>query len=181
MDKVIERLLSQVEMKFGQKPKTPSMFAQLSLDIQKESKANISISTLKRLWGYVNSGHVPSLETLSILSQYVGFRDWDDYRQEYSESDFVSGQMFNAESIEVGKRMMLSWLPNHSCVVEHLGHGSFQVKRAERCKLQVGDIFQTEIFGVGLPLYARNLMRNGVCHQLYVAGARTGLQQITFL
>lgn len=181
MNQVITYLLRKVEAKYGQHPKTPGMFDLLALDIKKTCGQSISVSTLKRVWGYVQSTHEPSQETLSLLARYVGSRDWDDFQQSYSESGFINRPVITADHIPAGQLLRLSWQPDHHCVVEHLGDGLFVVRQSEGSKLMAGDTFYTEIMGVGLPLYAHDLTHDGVRHKLYVAGAHSGLQNIVKL
>lgn len=178
MNQTITYLLRKVEAKYGQRPQTPGMFDMLALDIKKTCGQPISASTLKRVWGYVQSTHEPSLETLSLLARYVGSHDWNEFRQTCSESGFINRPVITADLIPMGQLLRLSWQPDHHCVVEHQGDGLFLVKHSEGSKLSVGDTFHSEIMGVGLPLYAHDLIHNGIKHKLYVAGAHSGLQDI---
>lgn len=48
---------------------------------------SISLSTLKRLWGYVPYTSRPRLTTLNILSRYVGYRDFSAFCEALQEED----------------------------------------------------------------------------------------------
>ena len=103
MNQTITYLLRKVEAKYGQRPQTPGMFDMLALDIKKTCGQPISASTLKRVWGYVQSTHEPSLETLSLLARYVGSHDWNEFRQTCSESGFINRPVITADLIPMGQ------------------------------------------------------------------------------
>ena len=41
----------------------------------------VSRTTLMRFWGYVDEGVTPRKTTLDILTQFLGYQDWDNYCQ----------------------------------------------------------------------------------------------------
>lgn len=75
----IECLKLEIEKRMGKPLKSPTDFNQLSLRLQKELKEEISISTIKRIWGYVEAKHNTRYTTLSILSRFIGYIDWYDF------------------------------------------------------------------------------------------------------
>ena len=75
-DHEIKELIKMVETKLGRPLAAPVDFSLLSLEIEKTLNETISISTIKRLVGYVNDEHRPSVTTLNLLSRYVGFNNW---------------------------------------------------------------------------------------------------------
>ncbi len=77
----IERLKKAIEAKAGRKILTPKDFDYLSACIAEELHEPISVSTLKRLWGYIQSSSNPRLSTLDMLSQFVGSENWETFRQ----------------------------------------------------------------------------------------------------
>ena len=46
--------------------------------------------TFKRIFGFVKYPFSPSLQTLNILSQFLGFKDWYDFEQAYSDFFVIS-------------------------------------------------------------------------------------------
>ena len=77
-DDAIFLLKKEVENKMGFSLKAPTNFDALISRVLKETGETLSISTIKRLWGYVSQSSTPRLSTLSILSRFVGYRDFDD-------------------------------------------------------------------------------------------------------
>ena len=67
----IERLKKVIEAKVGRKIQTPKDFDYLSACITEELHEPISVSTLKRLWGYIQSSGSPRLSTLDMLAHEI--------------------------------------------------------------------------------------------------------------
>ena len=68
----------------GRRMLTPKDFEFLRNSIYEECHEMVSISTLKRLWGYNRYDNTPRLSSLNPIARYVGFRDWDDFLQHQS-------------------------------------------------------------------------------------------------
>lgn len=75
----IERLKDAVVTVFGQTLDAPTDYERLSADIQRRTGELISVSTLKRLFGYIKPGTIPRPSTLSVLARYVGSAGWSDF------------------------------------------------------------------------------------------------------
>lgn len=72
-------LRKMVEDSVSRKIKTPADFQFLTGVIQERCKETLGVTTLKRLWGYVDGYDSTRYSTLSVLARCVGFRDWDDF------------------------------------------------------------------------------------------------------
>jgi len=57
-------------------------FEMLSDRIAAETGIVLSVSTLKRVWGKVKYGNLPSATTLNTLARFAGFAHWRDFRQQ---------------------------------------------------------------------------------------------------
>ena len=79
MTEHIERLRDAAEQKVGRRMHTPKDFDFLRDCIYGECHEMVSISTLKRLWGYNHYEGTPRVSSLNPIARYVGYRDWDDY------------------------------------------------------------------------------------------------------
>ena len=75
----ILHLREMVETSVARKMKTPADFQFLTGVIQERCKETLGVTTLKRIWGYVEGYDTTRYSTLSILARCVGFRDWDDF------------------------------------------------------------------------------------------------------
>ncbi len=75
----IIRLRQAVEQTAGRPMLTPKDFDFLSANISERLKETVSVSTLKRLWGYTSSYATTRTATLDILSRYVGHDSWEEF------------------------------------------------------------------------------------------------------
>ena len=73
------RLKEEVELLVGRKIRSPKDFDFLARQILGYINEKISVSTLKRMWGYVASESKPSLFNLDLLSCMVGYPDWNAF------------------------------------------------------------------------------------------------------
>ena len=83
----IERLKASAEQKVGRQMHTPKDFDYLRERIYEECHEMVSLSTLKRLWGYDRYEGTPRISSLNPIARYVGFRDWDNFLQHQSDGD----------------------------------------------------------------------------------------------
>lgn len=79
MDKQTARLLAEVEQRMGKKLRTPGDFDEMLLRMRMTTGDSLSLSTIKRVWGYVRSNSNTRLHTLSVLARFAGYEDWDDF------------------------------------------------------------------------------------------------------
>lgn len=56
-------------------------YERLSQKIQEVTNVNLSIATLKRLWGKIRYNSRPTITTLNTLAQYLGFENWRAFTQ----------------------------------------------------------------------------------------------------
>lgn len=75
------RLRHEIERSLGFSLQTPKDFARLCAVLFEQQHVHISVSTLKRYWGYVQAGegYRPNRYTLRILTQFVGYADWEAF------------------------------------------------------------------------------------------------------
>ncbi len=174
-----EKLKEEIERMMGRQIKTPADFDCLSNSVFERTKVQLSTTTLKRLFGYLDEPVNPRLFTLDVLSRFVGYRDYATFCQasgdESSQSNLVLGQSVATDELATGQRLVLSWRPDRRCVVEHLGEGRFVVKESQNSKLNAGDRFTCHLFIAHEPLYLNDLVHNDEAPAVYVAGRKDGI------
>lgn len=82
MNKTSSRILQlrdAIEKKTGRYPATPKDFDCLAADIYEQLHESVSASTLKRVWGYVDSDSTPRITTLNVLAKFIGYSNWHDF------------------------------------------------------------------------------------------------------
>ncbi len=183
MDKRAPEILSlrqDIEREVKRKIRTPYDFEFLAGVIWERLHENISPTTLKRLWGYLDGADTTRRSTLCLLSQFLGFADWEAYlsslnQRSETESDTFAGEGIHTDQLAPGDRIEVTWLPNRRCVFRYEGGAHFYVETAKNSKLQAGDRFDTACFLIGQPMYLDNLRRGENTPTSYVAGSKTGL------
>ncbi len=175
-------LRSMVEESVSRKMKTPADFQFLTGVIQERCKETLGVTTLKRIWGYIDGYDTTRYSTLSVLARCVGFHDWDDFCENHNRagesSNMVLGRALNAASLDVGDCVNISWSPDRRVQLEHLGNERFEVLRSENSKLKPGDTFHCTCFILGEPLYLDNFVRGANPPTLFVVGNKGGLTEV---
>lgn len=183
----LDALRHMVEARLGYTPKTPMALDKLGLLIHSTTGETISLSTLKRLWGYVPSKHVPSYHVLSILARFCGFKDWDDFtaacekgKPDPAGSGFLSSQCIESSGLTVGDLIVLEWAPAKGCTLQWDGN-RFHVLQAHNIKLREGDSFFAGLFCVGEPFYATGVKRADRELPAYCGAAHKGIMSIKII
>lgn len=175
----IKRLLKHVEEVVGKSVQAPRDFILLHEQLLEFTGSTISVSTLKRLWGYTHSKCQFSLHSLDLLSQMIGYSNWKSFLEEKSEvpsSQFFVNQKLNSHSLEVGEKMKLTWQPDRVITIEYRGSNKFIVRESQNSKLQSGDIFHCEQFMEHEPLVMTHLIRKEMTPCDYICGKQGGIR-----
>lgn len=183
MKKTSPEILSlrrEIETTFSRLIKTPADFDWLAAVVWERLHENISPTTLKRLWGYIDGADATRRSTLCLLSRLLGYQDWEEYLRHLAaraqtESDIFTAEGIRTDELSLGDRVEVSWLPNRRCVFCYEGGNRFVVEVSEHSKLQAGDHFDAACFLVGQPMYLDNLQRTDSEPTAYVAGTKSGI------
>ena len=174
-----ERLKEEVETLVGRTIKSPKDFDFLARQVKGYMKENVSFSTLKRMWGYVNCTSKPSLFNLDLLSRMVGYSDWESFVEgqdgEVSSRFFVKSKLV-AEALDAGDRIRLTWQPGRIVTLRYQGNDEFLVEESVKSKLAKGDTFTCHQFVDSEPLYLTNLQHPDYQMCNYVAGKIGGIR-----
>lgn len=174
----IKGLKETVEKRFGKKPVTPTDFLRLSDDIEYKVGVPISVSTLKRLWGYVKGYDNTRRSTYDILCRYIGLASWEAFLRKQDDcgpqSDFYGAEILRSDNLNVGDCVEVTWCPNRRCRFRYLGERRFVVELSENAKIEAGDHFWCEVFRAGYPLYLDDVSHKGNLAS-YVCGASDGV------
>lgn len=164
---------------YGKPVKNPSDFEGLASAVENAVAQPVSVSTLKRLWGYVSYGSEPRSSTLDILSRYVGRDDFRALCLELQQtSSFFEAEKVVSSQIKEGTVIELGWMPDRTVKMEYMGTDKYVVKESLNSKLKEGDIIETAQFIKGQPLFIGSVLRDGQQLQAYVAGKSKGLTKL---
>lgn len=176
-------LRMDIERDLKRRIRTPYDFEFLAGVVWERLHENISPTTLKRMWGYIDGADTTRRTTLCLLSQFLGYQDWEAYlaalvQRTDVESEEFAGEGLNIDDLQAGDKIEVTWLPNRRCVFRYEGDAHFVVTEAENAKLHVGDCFEAACFIIGKPLYIDLLIRGDEPPTAYVAGAKNGLLKV---
>ena len=174
----ISELKQQIEESVGRKMKTSSDFIFLSGIIWERIHENLSSSTLKRLWGYVDGPDKTRNSTLDILSRFLGFKDWDgfaDHISQNSSSGQVQTEHIKTDELSVGDLVSISWKTNRLGVFRKHGDYRKSVEQSENAKMKVSNTFRCGLFILGEPLYLNDLVQGHNPPVAFVVGNKAGL------
>ncbi len=180
--KNIKALLNMTEVSLNRKMKSTSDFEFLAGTIEMRCRTKLSVSTLKRLWGYTAQEHNPYFSTLSILATFIGYKNFDDF---VDNNGIKSPTSFSytafslaSKDMRLGDLLWIAWPPDRNCLLSYQGCNQYKVARTQNTKLQVGDSFTSLYFAEGLPLYLDDYIHNDNPPVTFVVGYSGGLSSI---
>lgn len=182
---LIAILRAEVENVVNRRIVSPADFDFLSQAILRAVRQPISPTTLKRIWGYVKdvgTAYNPERFTLCILAVFVGYRDIEDFIENFNAEDtsVQSGNYFgetvNANEISDHAFVELRWPPDRVCVLRRKSGNEFDVVQSINAKLRLGDVVEFTSLTQNAPAFFSKVVREGsnIPHT-YVAGTRTGI------
>lgn len=183
----LKALIEITNKKLGFEPTTPSEYDKLIWQIQKTTGDTLSLSSIKRLWGYVKHEGRFSTSTLNILARFNGIKDWESFKNSIgkempvtndNESGFHSESMIDAGKFQPGDRLSLSWNDGKGCELECLGHMRFRVAASSNIKLKEGDSFTLHTLCIGYPIVVSDIVRGDMRFPSYIGAKKGGLQSI---
>lgn len=182
----IEELKSLVEKKFKRILSTTTDFEEFSMELKRKGSKEISSSTLKRIWGYVNDSHKTRKFTLDILANYIGHENFDSFvswlktSTRYNSSFFNACQVLSSE-LNIGQQIEIGWRPNRLLRLRYLGSSKYEVVESKNSKIRVGDRFVTGCFIKGQPLILPFIERPEGNTPTFVAGRNSGLNMLVII
>ena len=181
----IYELRLRIETSIKRKIQTPADFDFLRGIIWERTHEQISTSTLKRLWGYVDGIDNVRNSTLNVLSKALGYESWDAFilklkSENMDNSELVMSESMSSSDLKIGDRLMIAWQPNRVCRLKYLGDNQFEVMESQNSKLKVGDTFRCGLFILGEPVYINDLRQNNGTGEpkLFVIGNKSGLTKL---
>lgn len=176
----ITELRHRIELSINRKVKTPADFDFLAGVVWERLHETISPTTLKRLWGYIDGADTTRNSTLNLLSQFLGYQDWDAFLNELEnnneiQSASIISRHILTQDLQPNDIIEVGWQPNRHCIFRYLGNRTFIVEESSNSKLKVGNTFACSLFVLGEPLYIDNLIQNGRPPIAFVVGNKSGL------
>ena len=179
----IQNLKKEIENVFGCSPKSPTDFNRLSTDISRRCGESLAVSTIKRLWGYVDNPHTPTFTTLSLLARYAGYRDWDCYLNQIKiadeDSNFNQGHIIVTRDEPIGTTFTMQWPDNKSCTIKKIEEPTrFEIINSTNIKLTSGDQADIDTLIRGECFVATRCMRGDKSLGVYVGARKHGVLSV---
>ena len=169
----------------GYEPTTPTGFNDLSRQIQQITGDSLSLSSIKRIWGYIPYNGDFSPTTLNILARYNGMKDWESFKKSLSnntntddQSGFHDNAITDTSKYIPGDRIELSWNDGKECELECVGPMRFRILRSKNIKLKSSDIVTLHTLCIGQPVYISDIIRGDMQYTAYVGAKKGGLVSI---
>jgi len=179
-----EFLKNRIELKFGKAIRYPKDCEALSIDIHKVCDEKISATTLKRVFGLVETIKKPRLFTLDVLAQYAGFSSWDTAVHNielHDGSSFEGDALLLTSTLEKGSEIKINYSPDRELIVEYLQNNNLVVKSSVRSKLLPNDVIMVHRLEVGFPLVCETVIRNNKQLGKFIGGKEGGIVSFNIL
>lgn len=182
--KKLDLLLQIVSQTVGFTPRTPNDFINLASAILDKTGRTIGLSTLKRLWGYVKDQTGTTYSTLTLLSRYIGYQDWDSFCYFASlitddNSGFSTDNIIESRLLENGTTLSLVLGLNKRCTITKTEYpDKFEVIQAENIKLHQGDTIRVSCMALGRPFFATDCRRGASPLGNYTGANAEGIKEI---
>lgn len=173
-----------LEKSIGRKLNTTTDYQYLEGVVWGRTNKMLSLSTLKRVWGYVEGYCSIRRSTLDILAKTVGYTSFEVFVNDYCNSEeAVSSKrllttVFSEQDVPVEGRVEITWNPMRRVLLKHLGKCKFVVEESENSKLSVGDTFSCLAFCLNQPLYLSEYVHKGSAPGYFVVGNKGGLTSV---
>lgn len=177
----ISKLRTAIEQAVGKTMDTYKDFDVLSDRILARVGEMVSRNTLRRIWGKLNDNTVPRTSTLSILSRFLGYANFEQFCNNNKNVDVDSSPVLGRrlsvpDGLTPGDRLRLTWQPDRVCDIEYNGSLHFVVINSKNTRLLPGDTFLSALIVENAPLYLDQLQRKGQPPMVYVCGKKTGVR-----
>ncbi len=138
-------------------------FNALTDEISKETGRTIGLTTIKRLFGYIDDDRKTSQYTLNTLALYLGYSDWKEYsisKNLDSDWNFDTDKVLIAEQT-TGTKIHVKYLDRIVTFVvsEYDNQKVLRVEKAENSSLKVNDILLVNSLQVGKIIEADKVIR----------------------
>lgn len=179
----LDLLLQIVAQTFGTTPHTPTDFVALASAVQESTGRTIGLSTLKRLWGYIKDQTGTTYSTLSLLSRYTGYSDWDSFCRfaslitDEQKSGFSKESIIESRLVAVGTTISIRLGATKHCTLKKINEpDGYTVTEGGNIKLREGDTVRVACMAIGRPFFATDCRRG-----IHPLGTYTGarIEKIT--
>jgi hypothetical protein len=182
---MISRLIqTKVEERLGRPIRYAKDCEILSVSIHAFTGEKISCSTVKRLFGLIESDNEPRLYTLDVIAQYLGYGNYDQFLQEFNPNKGDLNKLIetiNVSDLKQGDTIQFKYEPNRFVEANYMEDCIFKIVDSNDPKVLKDDILVFKNVGRFLPLFASwRRSRNGSSKNI-VIGKISGITSIELI
>ena len=179
---MISKLIQEkVEERFGRPIRYAKDCEILSVSIHAFTGEKISCSTVKRLFGLIESENEPRLYTLDIIAQYLGYINYDHLLQEFNPNKNDLNQFIEkiaSKDLKIGDTIRLKYAPNRFLAANCVEANIFKIIESNDPKILQDELLVFNNVGRYLPLFASwRSSKNGIAKNI-VLGKISGITSI---
>lgn len=179
--KLDEQILNIIRKKVASPLARPSEFEALAADIEQQTGERLGVNTLKRLFGIIDSNVKATKTTLDIVARYLGYDSYDMLYKcvfQINSSFSVLRDVVFPQSLPAGTVIETRYQPSRLVRMEVTEDHRCRITYQENTKLKEGDILDIGQITKGMPLYVREVIRQGESLSSYVGGREGGITAI---
>ncbi len=159
-------IINDIKTKSGLKFDKTTDFSVLSTKIFKATGRTIGITTLKRLFNYIDDNRNTSNYTLNTIAIYLGYDSWIDYssvKETHSEWGYKDDAIY-ISNVPPDTKIRLEYLDRKVvvCVAEYQGTRVLKVVESHNSSLAIGDILFVHKIKIGEILEAEKVVRGSM-------------------
>lgn len=177
-----QEIIKKIETKLGMEIKYPQQCEIVAQAIEDETGQTLGLSTVKRMFGFVNENRIPRHATMDILSRFLGYKDAKllakDMNSDAEISDFTWLESVEPENLKEGTQLQITYDPQRLLILTYIGDNKFIVNESKRSKLEKGDTLEIHQLVVKHELLVNNVWRNGQNLGSYTGAKQGGLTSI---
>ena len=156
--------ISQLKERSGLPFNKASVFNSLSSVILEVTGQSLGVTSLKRLFGYIQDDRATNKSTLDIIASFLGFPSWTEYAKTIrldSDWDFEDSDTVWISALSLGSIVNVSYLNRDVSfkVVEHDNEKVLEVIEAQNSSLHSGDLAYIDRIRKGEYLEAHKVIR----------------------
>jgi hypothetical protein len=179
---MISKLIQEkVEERFGKPIRYAKDCEVLAMSIFAFTNEKISTSTVKRLFGIIETGNEPRLYTLDILAKYLGYINYDHLLQEFNPNKMESSEALetiNVSDLKIGDSIRFKYAPNKFVAADYIEECVFKIVESNDPKMLKDGLLVFNNLGRHLPLFASWRSTKASSSKNIVLGKISGITSI---
>lgn len=158
-----DKAINEIKHESGLLFDKASDFSLLCSLINQKTNRNIGVTTLKRLFFYINDDRKASEYTLNTIAMYLGYSTWSEYtsvKKFESDWNFIDDSIY-IQALDEGTEITIQYLNRTVRFIVKLldGNNVLEVTSVENSSLMVGDILHVYKIKKGSVLEATSVLR----------------------